>query len=195
MFNCISKKLVYSAARRDIIKDDEIDEIIFGLNSFLTVILNIVSALIIGLMLHTVFEIAMFITIYMMLRKYVGGSHSKTSLRCYFSSCILYCAVPIVIKYYHFSSVFTVGITILSSLIMILLAPVDAQNKPLDDVERRVFRFRARRNVCMCLGIFLALHYADFLISTYYLSVIFTVSMAVVALFAVTGKLRLLSSK
>lgn len=191
MFINFSKKIVYSAVRKDIVKNEEVDEIIFGLNSFFTVVLNIITALIIGLVLHMVFEIVLFIFIYMMLRKYVGGSHSKTSLRCYLSSCVMYIAVPLIIKYYPFSSLFTVCITVISAIIMFILAPVEAVNKPLDDIERKVFKLRARRNICICLAVFLALHYTNFFSVTYYWSIVFTVSMAVVALFAVTGRLKL----
>lgn len=191
MFINFSKKIAYSAVRKDIVKNEEVDEIIFGLNSFFTVVLNIITALIIGLVLHMVFEIALFIFIYMMLRKYVGGSHSKTSLRCYLSSCVMYIAVPLIIKYYPFSSLFTVCITVISAIIMFILAPVEAVNKPLDDIERKVFKLRARRNICICLAVFLVLHYTNFFSVTYYWSIVFTVSMAVVALFAVTGRLKL----
>lgn len=194
MFKNISARLVNDAVRRNIVKPEDVEECVFSLMSFFTIALNIISALIIGLILNMVIEVMLFIVIFKTLRMYVGGSHSKTPIRCYVSSCIMYAAVPLAVRYYPFSSLITVCITVISAVIMFVLSPVDALNKPLDEIERKVFRRRARVMICISLIIFLILHYTNIFPSSYYYSIVFTVTMTVIAYYAITGKVALLHS-
>ena len=195
MFDSICEKLVNDAVRRNIIREENIEECVFGLSAFFTIAINIISALIIGMVMHTVFELALFIIIYKSLRSYVGGSHCKTAVGCYIYSCVMYAVIPLIIKYYPLGSAVTVAVAVASTIIMFVLSPVEALKKPLDDVEKRVFKIRARILVCICLCVFLILHYTSFIPHSYYCSVIFAVTMAVVAYFAISGKIMLNTKK
>lgn len=191
MFKTISKKLVNSAVRRKIINVAEIDNCLYGLNAFLTLAVNVLSALIIGLIMHMPLETVLFILVFKLLRKYVGGSHSKTALRCYISSCATYLLVLMLIKHYPLLKTVSFIITLTSAVILYIISPVEAEKKPLDYIERVVFRKRSRITVIVCVCAFMLLYSIDYIPYAYYCSTIISVSMCTVTLFAITGKLKL----
>lgn len=190
MFKKLSSNLVNTAIQRKVIDRSNTDEYAFGLNAFFTVIFNIISAMIIGVIMNMLFEIVLFIITYKLLRKYVGGGHSKTSIRCYISSCITYIIALIGIKYYPISANITTLIVIICACIMFIIAPVEAEKKPLDDVERVVFKRRSRITVVICTIIFLLLHYISYIPYGYYCSVVIAVSIIVVTIFLIEGKMH-----
>lgn len=191
MFKKISESIVNSASDKKIIKNDDRDEMIYGLNTFLTVIVNILSSLFIGFLFHMVAEVILFILVYKSLRKYVGGSHASTAWRCYISSCVTYVIVLICIMYYPLTNIVTTVAVFISAIVLWILAPVEAPKKPLDEVEQKVFKQRSRISIIVCVFVFLIIHYIPNQY-TYYYSNVVAISIYTVALFAIIGKLQLI---
>lgn len=194
MFKKISESIVNSASDKKIIKNDDKDEMIYGLNTFLTVIVNILSSLFIGFLFHMVAEVILFILVYKSLRKYVGGSHASTAWRCYISSCVTYVIVLICIMYYPLTNIVTTIAVCISAIVLWILAPVEAPKKPLDEVEQKIFKQRSRISIIVCVFVFLILHYIPNQY-TYYYSNVVAISIYTVTLFAIIGKLQLIHLK
>lgn len=187
MFKALSKRWVGSAVRKEIIKADDAEDYTYGLNTFLTTLANVLSALAIGLLTHMLVEIAVFIIVYKCIRKYVGGSHAKNAARCYISSCIIYAAVLAAIRYWPFSETVTVMMTVVSAAVMYVTAPVEAEKKPLDDIERKVFKRRSVIVVSIFLAVFFILNYAGFIPYGERFAVVTAVGIITVAIFAAAG--------
>lgn len=194
MFKRISGSIINSAIDKKIIKNDERDEMIYGLNTFLTVIVNILSSLFIGFLFHMVAEVILFILVYKSLRKYVGGSHASTAWLCYISSCVTYVIVLICIMYYPLSNTVTTIAVCISAIVLWILAPVEAPKKPLDEIEQKIFKQRSRISIIVCVFVFLILHYIPNQY-TYYYSNVAAISIYAVTLFAIIGKLQLIHLK
>lgn len=192
MFKELSGKLVNCAEEQNIIKSEDAENCLYGLNTFLTLTVNILSAFAIGLFMNMLIEISLFILVFKSLRKYVGGSHAKTALRCYISSCAIYLIVLAVIKYYPLSKSITTAITILSAAILCVISPVEADKKPLDDIEKVVFGRRGRITVLIFLCLFALFCYIPSAPYLYYFATIIAVSMYAVTVLAIIGKLRLI---
>ena len=71
MFKNISSAIVNSAFENGVIKNENKEESIYGLNAFLTLTINVISALAIGLLFHMLPETVLFIFVYKSLRKYI----------------------------------------------------------------------------------------------------------------------------
>lgn len=190
MFKEFSKIVANRAAENGIISSEYIDENIYGINNFLTILINVLTATMIGIAFNMLYEIAVFILVYKILRKYIGGSHEKTAIKCYVSSCILYIIILMVIKFYPFSELMTTFIMFGSGIIILFLAPVEAKNKPLDNIEKKVFKFRSRVYIIAVLSVFMMLHYIPNKYINYYSDVI-AVSVMAVTVSAIEGKIRL----
>lgn len=190
MFKKQAKHLVDAAVRNGAAMSENAEEYTYGLNIFLTTAANILTAAAIGVLMNSLIEILLFIVVYKSLRKYIGGSHSKTAVGCYISSCITYIAAMAIIKLCPFSSVM-VNIAVLASVVIIyFIAPVEADKKPLDDAERRVFRYRSRISITVSAVVFLALRCIPYVSRAYHYSAVVAVGMFAVTVFAAEGKLH-----
>lgn len=194
MFKRISASIVGKAVENGIIEPERTDENIYGVNAMLTIAVNIVTAALIGIVFNMLCEMAVFILFYKILRRYIGGSHEKTAVRCYIASCVLYGIVIAAIRFYPFSGWGTTLLMLGSSGILFALAPVEAVNKPLDDIERKVFRRRSRITIIAVLLVYMALRCIPNGCTDYY-SVVVAVSVFAVTVFAVEGKLKLKHEK
>lgn len=190
MFKGLSTGLLNIAIRRNIVEADMLEEYTYGLNMFFTITLNVLSALAIGIVMHMLLEIIIFIVTYKTLRKYVGGSHSKNALRCYISSCIVYILVLIAVKYCKVSNtILTIGILGCTAIVFII-APVEAEKKPLDEIEKRVFGRRSKIIICIVDIIYLV--FAYLIRNTHFqrIHIVIVVSIIAVTIFALEGKIR-----
>lgn len=194
MFKQLSKLMVKKATYKGIISSEKAEENVYGLNAFLTLLLNILTAALIGMIFQMFWEIVAFITAFKTLRKYVGGSHEDTALKCYISSCILYVVALGIIKYYPFTALTTTIGMVCNAVILIIVAPVEAVKKPLDEIETKVFKFRSRVTILFTLCIFTALHYIPNTYCYYY-SIVVAVSTTFVMIFAIEGKIKLNRAK
>lgn len=139
----LSRKIGDNLVQSNIVKAEDAEIYIYGINQILTSVLNVSSALIIGLILGTFFEVMVFMAAYIPLRIFAGGYHAKTPSRCYIFSLIMLIVVSISMKYlllpeWAYSAVLSAAL-----LIVLVISPVEDKNKPLDEIEHKVYKKRA----------------------------------------------------
>lgn len=139
----LSRKIVNNLTQSDIVKAEDAEIYIYGINQILMYAINISSALIIGLIFGKFFEAAVFIAAYCSLRSFAGGYHAKTPLKCYFFSIIMLIIVLVGIKYLYLTEWMYYTVLLAAALVVIVLSPVEDRNKPLDEIEHRVYKKRA----------------------------------------------------
>lgn len=115
----------------------------YGIQQGLNLTLNILTTIAIGVLCGMVYPSVLFLICYMPLRSFCGGYHAKTHLRCYIYSVIMITSILLVTKYAAFNIVLSEVLVLISLIIILLLAPVEDENKKLDSVEKGVFRKRA----------------------------------------------------
>ena len=153
----ISGVIIKSFVNQGIINDEEKDIYQFGLNQLMFFIVNMISSIAIGLIAEMLAECIVFTLAYMLLRRYSGGYHARTSVRCYFLSVCLMIVVLKIInitisnEYYHIVFV----VLLLSGLVIILKAPIESENKPLNDAEYE--KYRKKSLVIMAVEIIVAI--------------------------------------
>lgn len=143
MFAKLSDKLTDSLVSNGTITADDREIYHYGIQQGIILILNIVTTLLIGIISGMIWQSIVFMLVYIPLRSYTGGFHAKTSVRCYISSIILMNVVLLVMRYSTFNTLIYGILMFISGIVILLLAPMENQNKPLDEVERKVYRKRA----------------------------------------------------
>lgn len=126
--------------RSNVIKEEDAEIYIYGINQILVSVLNVSSALIIGLILGMFLESIIFMTEYIPLRSFAGGYHAKTPMRCYFASLFLIFAVLLFCKCVPFNLLLHGSILIISSVVCAFICPIQDNNKPLDNIERKRYK-------------------------------------------------------
>lgn len=125
---------------KQIISKEDMDLYKYGFNMGLTVVLNLISTILIGVIMGMVFESIAFLAFYIPLRSYAGGYHAKTPWRCYFVSLFIIAAVLAFCRFVPLNFVIYGSLLAAGSIVCIFLAPVQTDNKPLDDLERQRYR-------------------------------------------------------
>jgi accessory gene regulator B len=108
--------------------------------------INFLIAGIIAIIFRSVIPVIVFLLSYIPLRTYAGGYHAKNSERCTIVSAGILCMVCLITKRLDFSSnIFLItGLGIVAVIIIFILSPVEDINKPLEEIERKRYSFRAR---------------------------------------------------
>jgi len=124
------------------VEDRELYE--FGIRQGILLVINIATAILIGLLTGMIWQCIVFLLAYNPIRSYAGGFHAGTPMKCYLLSIPVMLGVLLGIRLIPWNGYIVVGSVILAGIIVLLLAPVEDANKPLDELETTVYRRRAR---------------------------------------------------
>lgn len=143
MFAYISEKLTNRFIQQSIIDYSSREIYLFGLEQLFTTLLNIITTVIIGILLGEFWQGFLFVVLFMVLRSYAGGYHASTSARCYLLTSVIIAIALSVIKYINFNMFVCLGLLMISGVVILVLSPVEAKNKPLDNIEYVIYRKKA----------------------------------------------------
>lgn len=183
MFIRLSKRIVRHCCKGE--GSDENELYIFGVNQFLNMMLNIFTALFIGILFGETLQIILFMFAYIPLRSYAGGWHSRTPLRCYIFSVIMLIVVAIGMKYLSIAK-WIYYVILAAASVVLILAPVEDRNKPLDEIEHKVYK---RRTVIITAAkLIIALMLKLLISDNLFIAIVY--SFTVLSLMLIAGKAK-----
>ncbi len=115
----------------------------YGIQQGLNLALNMLTTMLIGCLCGMFYSSVLFLLSYMPLRSFCGGYHAKTHFRCYIYSVVMITCILLAAKYFTFSVLVYEILILVGFAVILLLAPVEDQNKMLDSDEKRIFRKKA----------------------------------------------------
>lgn len=123
--------------------EDSIAYCRYGIEITISSLFNVLLIIIIGLLFGLVIDSIVFLVIFINMRRYTGGYHASTYLRCNTTLCISFTALcfimkAIIISDYYLVLFLTVLIHILSFCIIVIFSPLENENKPLTDNLKRI---------------------------------------------------------
>ena len=184
MFIRLSKRIAKHYCKGE--NSDEKELYVFGINQCLNMILNILTALFIGILFGKVFQIWLFMLAYIPLRSYAGGWHSRTPLRCYIFSIVMLIVASIGFKYLSIAAWVYYAVLALVFVIVLVLSPVEDKNKPLDEIEHKVYK---RRTIFLAaVELTLALLLKLLMLDDLFIAI--TYSFVVLSLMLIAGTVR-----
>ena len=191
MVQALSERIVTYAVRNNFLKSDQYEEYSYALNLVLNIFFTDITLILIGIIMSMIWECVVFWLLYKVLRKYCGGYHFSTSLRCYLSSCVMCPIVLLVIRYVPYNIwLWSIAMTA-AAVTLLVLSPVPALNKPLDEKETELFG-----RVAKILTLAVTLFYIVMVIFNFYgMAKIISLSVVCVMIFVVVGKLALCGKK
>lgn len=184
MFIRLSKRIVKHCCKGK--GSDENELYIFGVNQFLNMLLNILTALFIGILFGETLQIILFMLAYIPLRSYAGGWHSRTPLRCYIFSVIMLITVSIGMNYLYMEDWVYYVVLVASVLVMLILAPVEDRNKPLDETEHKVYK--RRTTLIAVIELIIALILKLLISDSLFIAIVY--SFVVLSLMLIAGKVK-----
>ena len=127
----------------------------FGFQQGLTIILNIFTTIIIGIVIGELWFSILFMVLYAPLRSKAGGYHARTAVQCYIYSIFMMIAILLAMKYLIIPRFICIITLIISCVIIWIFAPVEDTNKPLDNIELIVYRRRTRQITALEVVLFI----------------------------------------
>ena len=180
--NKITKKLV------DIniieVSDSELYEYGFWQGGVL--FFNFLTVALLGILFNMLLESIIFLVFYGVLRTIAGGYHAQTQHACYILSILLMVVVLIMLKTFPWNIILCCILTVLSISIIFILAPVQDENKLLDETEKTVFK-KLSRLISLLYGLIIFLL---FLFNKNELAYCVVISLFTLTIMLVLGKIR-----
>lgn len=170
----------------DIIKDGDKEIYLFGFYQGIVLIYNYITIIAIGFAFHMVWESIVFMVAYGVLRPYAGGYHARTQFRCYLFSVLMMVLVLWFIKQISWNGFICSLITTVASLLIVKLAPVEDENKPLDQIEQYVFKKRTNRILSILIGLTVLFWF----LGLKQISICITVSLGTLSIMLVLGNMK-----
>ncbi len=150
----LTSKFVNRLINNNIIKKEDAEIYSYGFKEMIFIILNLITTLFIGALFNKVFGIILFMIMYIAIRVYAGGYHARTKLKCYMFSILMLTSVCYILKLNLLQSNFLLVIlSIISSILILFLAPVEDENKPLDEIEIKIYTKRTIRNLIIVFSV------------------------------------------
>lgn len=142
MFAKVAEKLTKKLLENNSISCEQFEICRYGFQQGLTIMLNAFTVIIIGIVMRELQQAILFMLLYAPLRINAGGYHARTAIRCYVYSVFLMIAIILAIKYLCLNEIICIITFVVSCTIILILAPVEDKNKPLDDIEQVVYKKR-----------------------------------------------------
>lgn len=112
----------------------------YGFQQGFALFYNLVTVIVIGVIFDMIWQCLIFTIAYSCIRPYAGGYHARTQAKCYIFSVVMLSVVLSLIKLVQGLSVICLYIMVVACILILVLAPVEDRNKPLDHLEKMVYR-------------------------------------------------------
>lgn len=142
MFSRIAETITQKLEENNTIESENREIYKYGFQQGFTILLNVATIMIIGLVLKSLLQAILFMIFYFPLRSYAGGFHAKSAIRCYIYSMVIIVLILLVIRFAPITNLIYIIIAIANSVVILRLAPVQDHNKPLDQIECKVYKFK-----------------------------------------------------
>ena len=160
MKNNISARITDSLVEAGAVPTEDKALYEYGIRQGIVLVINIATAVLIGLVLEMFWQSIIFLLAYNPVRIYAGGYHARTPLACYLLSIPMMFALLLGIRMIPWNGYVCVIVLICIAVITEVLAPVADPNKPLNEREKIVYKGRARAYSAILTGAALMLWFA-----------------------------------
>lgn len=140
MIGSVANNITNYLICKKVIKDDDREIYQYGFEQVFSSLLNIATMLLLGIILGKIYQSLVLILSFMALRSYSGGYHANTPLQCYLLTVMSISAALSIMKFITIDRFICLGLLVLSSVVILLLSPIGTKNKPLDEIEKIIYR-------------------------------------------------------
>ncbi len=139
MVKYLSEKITDYFYYKNIIREEDKEILIYGLQLITSTIFGIMLILVLGLLFDKLVHSVGFLICFIQVRRYSGGYHANSYLKCNLTLMTLYLVTILLTIYTPISYVLGISIimTIIAAYIILKYAPVDNVNKRLTELQRK----------------------------------------------------------
>ncbi|MBE6851638.1 MAG: hypothetical protein E7504_07950 [Ruminococcus sp.] len=150
LITAISKRISLFLYKNNVIDSEDIEIYMYGFEIIVSTIFATLIILAIGILLRMVALSILYLIIFSSLRQMTGGYHADTYFKCNLSFGIISFCILVLTRILSQDHVYSLNIHLLfllfSTLVIIVYAPVENPNKPLDEKQKR------KNHICSILS-------------------------------------------
>jgi len=149
MISNITNHVVQNLLQANIIDQEEIEVYEFGIETFFSDVFNLITTAMIGILIGQLWECFIFQVTFISLRSFAGGYHASSEWKCWILSNAMVTGVLLLSRRLPMWFGPGVGLFLLLAAagVILLLAPVENENNPLDSDEVESYKRRVRMMV------------------------------------------------
>lgn len=123
----------------DIIEEDEKEILIYGVQLIISSLLGVSVLLLLGTAMGRIFETIIFLATFIILRMYSGGYHADSYLKCNLTLIAVYMGMIAAVTYtaHDYIGILSVMMAAYTVYMVLRYAPVDNENKRLDEKQKK----------------------------------------------------------
>lgn len=142
MVQRIVEKIIKKQLEEKTITEKDISIYKYGYTLVCEVIINIIIAVIIGIISRDLLTVFVFLVIYIPLRSFCGGWHADKIWKCTIFSNLILLVMVMIDEYLvrAFSVYILASIFVMCAILIFWLAPIDTKSKPISAEERKVYK-------------------------------------------------------
>ena len=186
MLKRLSNKITKKLVDINVIEEADSELYEYGFWQGGVLFFNFLTVVLLGILFNMLLESIIFLIFYGVLRTIAGGYHARTQHVCYILSVLLMIVVLTILKTFPWNIILCCVLTVLSILVIFILAPVQDENKLLDETEKRFFKKLSRVISLLCGFIIFLL----FLFNKNQLAYCVVISLFTLTIMLVLGKIR-----
>lgn len=126
----------------NVIKEEERNLYLYCVEGLVETLGNLLLTIVLGIIFGKLIDTILFLLIFIPLRTLAGGYHAKSGNVCFILSIFLFLGVILTADYFQvfFESIWSAKHFVLSSLCVLLIAPVDCKNKRAGSEKKKKLR-------------------------------------------------------
>ena len=186
MLKRLSNKITKKLVDINVIEEADSELYEYGFWQGGVLFFNFLTVVLLGILFNMLLESIIFLIFYGVLRTIAGGYHARTQHVCYILSVLLMIVVLTILKTFPWNIILCCVLTVLSILVIFILAPVQDENKLLDETEKRFFK-KLNRVISLLYGFIIFLL---FLFNKNQLAYCVVISLFTLTIMLVLGKIR-----
>lgn len=186
MITSLAQNITGYLLKNKIIENSKMDIYIYGFEIMISNILCLAICLFFGVIFSQLFEAVVFLSVFMLMRKYCGGYHADTYFTCNATFVLNMFIVMTILKIIsHYAIYAHIAVICISFMSAVLLAPIENQYKPLTQNDIKKHKQTAIV-LSLCIGIVSTILY--FTIIQY--AVMIDMALVTVAVFMIIEIIR-----
>lgn len=165
MYETISKKITMILTQHNFISEDDAEIYIYSFQIILSTFVTSSFILIWAFLFNQVFYTLLFFIGFSLCRKFSGGYHANSQITCFLFTQIIFLSFLSVVSFFNViqNKYLFILISLITTIIILIFAPIDNINKPLDNTEKIKFRKKSKRLSLINLAIvFISIHFSLF---------------------------------
>lgn len=186
MLERLSEKFAGKLISTGIISETDAEIYVYGFFQTVMLVLNVATTLFLGIIFQMIIPCILLNLAYIPIRISAGGHHADSPVKCYINSTFMIAALLAIIKWVPIHYAVSIVMLVVSSVVIWILAPVETENNPLDEVEVRVYRRRTK----IVLAIELAVIFLCFITAKYQMAVTIILGLFTESIMLLIGSIK-----